>query len=178
MRVNSAHASAVLRIVSSAAFGCLVGCGGGSDIGGDPPPPGYAYITSASEATTQSGVVYQYAVASDGFFAPLGTASAPAGLSPGAIVSDPTGHYAYVVNQGDVTISQYVVGSGGGLIPLSPATVSVGEPFPDTRHLVSQRFNESTVDTNTTSGWRVILGYVKRINIPWASGARTHRTAF
>jgi 6-phosphogluconolactonase (cycloisomerase 2 family) len=130
MRASSAHAFAVLRIASSAAFGCLVGCGGGSDIGGDPPPPGYAYITSASEGTTQSGVVYQYAVASDGSFTPLSTASAPTGLIPEAIVSDPTGHYVYVVNQGDATISQYVVGSGGGLVPLSPATVSVGEPFP------------------------------------------------
>jgi 6-phosphogluconolactonase (cycloisomerase 2 family) len=129
MSSKSLRTFAVLRIALSAAFGCLAGCGG-VDIGSGPLPPGYAYITSASEGETPSGAVYQYAVGSDGSLTPLSTASVPTGVIPSTIVSDPTGHYVYVVNQGDATISQYSVGSGGGLVPLSPAVVSVGEPFP------------------------------------------------
>jgi 6-phosphogluconolactonase (cycloisomerase 2 family) len=122
--------SVVARITTSAAFGCLAGCGGGTDMSGAPPSPGYAYVTSASEGEPQPGVVYQYAVGTDGSLTSLSAASVAAGMIPTSIVSDPTGRYVYVVNEGDTTISQYVVGTGGGLVPLSPAAVSLGEPFP------------------------------------------------
>ena len=46
------------------------------------------------------------------------------------MIADPTGRYVYIVNEGDATISQYSVGSGGVLSALSPATVNVGAPFP------------------------------------------------
>jgi 6-phosphogluconolactonase (cycloisomerase 2 family) len=124
------HAFAVLRTASGAALACLAGCDGGPDLGSGPPPPGYAYITSGSAGGTQSGAVYQYAVGADGSLTPLNTASVPTGLIPTSIVSDPSGRYVYVVNQGDATISQYVVGSGGGLAPLSPTVVNIAAPFP------------------------------------------------
>lgn len=131
MSSKSMHACTVLRIALGTASGCLAACGGGPDLGSGPPPPGYAYITSASQGATQPGAVYQYAVGSDGSFTPLSTASVGAGATPTSIVADPTGRYVYVVNQGDATISQYVVGSGGGLVSLSPAIVNVGAPSPD-----------------------------------------------
>ena len=46
------------------------------------------------------------------------------------MISDPTGRYVYVVNQGDATISRYSVGAGGALSGLYPATVSVGGTSP------------------------------------------------
>ena len=128
--VMSPLMSVVARITTSATLGCLVGCGGGTDMSGDPPSPSYAYVTSASEGETQPGTVYQYAVGTDGSLTALSAASITAGMIPTSIVSDPTGHYVYVVNRGDATISQYVVGTGGGLVPLSPAAVSMSETFP------------------------------------------------
>src|SRR5690349_9760203 len=93
---------------------------------------GYAYITSAdAEHRELPGAVLQYSVASDGSLAPLSVASVPAGATPIAVVSDPTGHYVYVVNQSgaaNATISQYAVGAGGGLVALSPAVVSISGP--------------------------------------------------
>ncbi len=56
---------------------------------------------------------------------PLRTASVGAGNNPNSIVADPGGHHVYVVNGYDGTISQYAVGSGGGLMALSPATVAI-----------------------------------------------------
>lgn len=122
--------SVVTRITTSATLGYLAGCGGGTDVSGDPPSATYAYVTSSSDSDAQPGAVYQYAVGSDGTLTSLSTASITAGMIPTSIVSDPAGRYVYVVNKGDATISQYVVSTGGGLVPLSPATVSMAEPFP------------------------------------------------
>ena len=111
----------------SALLSGLSACGGsGSDIG-DPgaPSSGYLYIASLDSQNLQMpGAVYQYTVNSDGSLVPMNIASVPTGAAPTAIVSDATGHYVYVLNRGDVTISQYAVGVGGLLSPLSPATVS------------------------------------------------------
>lgn len=81
--------------------------------------PGYAYLLN--------GTILQYRIESNGSLAPLSVASVSAGNQPTDIVADPTGHYVYVVNSGDATISQYAVGEGGGLQALSPAVVSIPE---------------------------------------------------
>jgi 6-phosphogluconolactonase (cycloisomerase 2 family) len=120
--------SMVAQITTSATLGCLAGCGG-ADMSGDRPSRGYVYVTSAADGEMQPGAVYQYAVGADGSLTSLSAEPLTAGMNPESIVSDPAGRYVYVVNEGDATISQYVVGTGGGLAPLSPATVSVTEPF-------------------------------------------------
>jgi 6-phosphogluconolactonase (cycloisomerase 2 family) len=122
--------SVVASIATSATLVCLAGCGGGTDVSGGPTSPSYAYVTSASYDETQPDAVYQYAVGTDGTLTSLSTASITAGRIPTSVVSDPAGRYVYVVNYGDETISQYVVGTGGGLVPLSPVFVSVVQPFP------------------------------------------------
>jgi 6-phosphogluconolactonase (cycloisomerase 2 family) len=118
-------ASAVCSLLSA----CGGSSGGGSRIPVDPPPvdsPAYAYIASADIQGRQvPGAVYQYAFAPDGSPTPMGVASVPSGIDPVAIISDPTGHYVYVANLGEDTISQYLVSAGGELMPLSPATVSL-----------------------------------------------------
>src|SRR5262249_7091702 len=93
----------------------LVACGG-SD--GNPivdctclPASSASYVYVASiptgdSAVAQPGLVSQYAVGADGALTPLGAASVSAGVDPTGIVSDPQGHYVYVLNQIDDTISQ------------------------------------------------------------------------
>lgn len=105
---------------------CLTACGNGGDATLRGQPAGYAYVASvAAPDESMSGAVLQYAIGTDGSLTSSNTGSVPAGPSPVAIVSDPAGHYVYVANQGDGTISQYAIRAGGGLAALSPATVSV-----------------------------------------------------
>jgi len=46
------------------------------------------------------------------------------GNSPLSISIDPTGRFAYVVNESDATISQFLIGSGGVLTAASPSVVT------------------------------------------------------
>jgi DNA-binding beta-propeller fold protein YncE len=75
------------------------------------------------------GVVNQFAVGADGSPLPLVPDTVTAGVTPTAMVSDPSGKHVYVVNLGAATISQYAVTAGGTLAPLSPASVSIGGSF-------------------------------------------------
>jgi 6-phosphogluconolactonase (cycloisomerase 2 family) len=113
-------------IVATVGFGGVAACGGGSSSVIVGSPAGYAYVTSVNSSGSQApGAVFQYAVGSDGSLTALAVATVPAGPSPVAIATDPTGRFVYVVNGGDATISQFTVGSDGVLTPLSPATVPV-----------------------------------------------------
>jgi 6-phosphogluconolactonase (cycloisomerase 2 family) len=119
MSAGLAVIHATLSGVSSATQLTVTGTGSGV-------PPGYAYIASAPVAGHPvPGTVYEYSIGSDGSLTPLGGAGVLTGVSPSAIVSDPTGRYVYVANGADATISQFAVGSGGELTTLSPAVVSV-----------------------------------------------------
>jgi 6-phosphogluconolactonase (cycloisomerase 2 family) len=42
------------------------------------------------------------------------------------VTVDPSSRYVYVANANDGTISQYTIGAGGGLTPMTPATVNAG----------------------------------------------------
>lgn len=111
----------------------LTGCGGNGSMepSGGGQPTGYLYVASAAASGNQSlGTVFEYSIASDGSLNALGGGSVPTGVGPVAVVSDSTGHYVYVFNQGDGTISQYSVGAGGVLVPLSPASISIGATLP------------------------------------------------
>jgi DNA-binding beta-propeller fold protein YncE len=68
--------------------------------------------------------VYQYAVASDGTIAAMTPTTVTTGITPGAVASDPLGHHLYVANGGDATISQFAIGTGGVLTPLTPAAAA------------------------------------------------------
>jgi 6-phosphogluconolactonase (cycloisomerase 2 family) len=110
---------------------CVTACSGsggavsamGSEVA---PGPGYVYVVSqVTPGALLHGAVYQYEIGADGSLTSLAAASAPTGTDPVAIASDPRGHYVYVVNGGEATISQYAIGTGGALSPLVPDTVGI-----------------------------------------------------
>ena len=130
MKSHSSNGFRRAALLTAEAVGliCLSACRGSDS--GDNPAQAYAYVTSADVQGQQvPGSVYQFAIGSDGSLTPMEVASVASGITPTAIVSDPTGHYVYVANNGDGTISQYAIGAGGQLGALSPATVSVGGDF-------------------------------------------------
>jgi len=63
----------------------------------------------------------------DGTLSPVTGSPFSAGLGPVAIAFDPGFNFAYVVDTGSSTISQYSYGPGNGVLtPLSPTTISTG----------------------------------------------------
>jgi 6-phosphogluconolactonase (cycloisomerase 2 family) len=65
--------------------------------------------------------------APDGTLTPVAGSPFPAGLGPVAIAFDPGFSFAYVVDKGSNTISQFSYGPGSGVLtPLSPSTISTG----------------------------------------------------
>jgi len=126
-RSGSAFRMAVAMVFSSVA--ACGGTGSGVTSGNRPPAAVYVYVASTDvDNGAVPGAVYQYSIGSDGSVAPLSIASVPAGVTPRAVVSDPSGRYIYVANDGDATISQYAVGADGVLKPLSPAVVHIAGP--------------------------------------------------
>lgn len=52
------------------------------------------------------------------------------GEGPNFVTVDPSGRFAYVVNNGSDDVSQYRIEANGALSALTPATVDAGtEPF-------------------------------------------------
>jgi len=129
-QLPNGRSGSAFRIAVCAALSSVAACGGTGGGAGDGPPAVYAYVTTADvDNTAVPGAVYQYSIGSDGSVAPLSIASVPTGVTPTGVVSDPSGRYVYVANSGDATISQYAVGTGGGLVALSPAVVRIAGPF-------------------------------------------------
>jgi 6-phosphogluconolactonase len=63
----------------------------------------------------------------DGTLTEVSGSPFPAGLGPVAITFDPNFIFAYVVDKGSNSVSQYSYGTGNGVLtPLSPATISTG----------------------------------------------------
>ena len=90
------------------------------------PSGRYAYVANGSI----SGTVSQYTIGAAGGLAPMTPATVAAGANPYSITVDPSGKYAYVANYnynrdaGKDTVSQYTIGAGGALTPLTPASVA------------------------------------------------------
>lgn len=91
------------------------------------PTSAYAYLSNINGNT-----VSEYGIGADGTLSSLNPASVAAGAEPVFLAIDPTGKYAYEANYTvDVssatgTVSQYAVGTGGQLTPLTPPTVLAG----------------------------------------------------
>ncbi len=130
-RLIAAGSHTAYRVVLGLVFSSVAACGGAGSNATAPSeqPAAYIYVASADvSGGTMPGAVYQYSIGADGSVAPLSVASVPTGVSPRAVVSDPSGHYVYVANQGDATVSQYAVGADGVLAALSPAVVAIAGP--------------------------------------------------
>jgi Lactonase, 7-bladed beta-propeller len=78
------------------------------------------------------GSISQYNIEADNSLTPMNppTVINPGmktlGVMPSAVTLDFPGSFLYVANSGDGTLSQFSVGSGGQLTPLTPATVPAG----------------------------------------------------
>jgi len=85
----------------------------------------YVYAVNVGD-----GTVSQYSIGAGGALSPLSPATVATGASassrPFGMTLDPKGLYAYVANSTDGTISQYTIGTGGVLVPMTPATVPAG----------------------------------------------------
>jgi DNA-binding beta-propeller fold protein YncE len=88
---------------------------------------GHAYVVNVGD-----GTVSQYNIEADNSLTPMNPATVvnpgmkTLDVMPSAVIVDPTGNFLYVANSGDDTLSQFSIGSGGQLTPLTPATVAVG----------------------------------------------------
>jgi DNA-binding beta-propeller fold protein YncE len=87
----------------------------------------HAYVVNVGD-----GTVSQYNIEADNSLAPMNPPAVinpgmkTLGVMPSAAIVDPTGSFLYVANSGDGTLSQFSIGSGGQLTPLTPATVPAG----------------------------------------------------
>src|ERR1019366_4932052 len=74
---------------------------------------GYVYVTTSHGA---QGVINQYSIDfQSGALSQVGTPVA-AGNNPVKIVAAPNGQFVYVINQGDSTVQEFAVQSGGSLV--------------------------------------------------------------
>lgn len=89
------------------------------------PTGRYAYVTNQG-----SDSVSQFTVGANGVLTAMSTPSVPSGSLPYKVTIDPTGRYVYVANLATSTtagsVSQYTIGAGGALVPMTPPTVNVG----------------------------------------------------
>lgn len=88
----------------------------------------YVYVAEYGDtfnSGTFGGDVRQMSLLPDGSVSYLRPASVLAGLRPVGVVASSKAGFVYVGNQGEATISQYSVGPGGGLEPLTPPTVTL-----------------------------------------------------
>ena len=87
------------------------------------PSGRFAYTTSAlSRNFTTSNVISAYIIGGDGVFTPAASSPATTGLSPTAVVVDPSGRFAYVANSGSKNISAYAIDSTTGTLTLIGTT--------------------------------------------------------
>jgi 6-phosphogluconolactonase (cycloisomerase 2 family) len=106
--------------------------------------------------------ISQYVVNSDGTFTSMSTPTVAVIGDAGPMTIDPTGKYAYMVNQNQGTASQYMIGVTGALTPMSPATVATGlgtglslpqsiTVHPTGKYLYVANWGDSTVSQYTIS---------------------------
>lgn len=92
------------------------------------PSGQYVYVGSGTG-------VSQYTIGAGGALTPLTPATVPTGgYGPYIVTVDPSGKYAYVANGGgggSTFISQYTIGAGGALTPMTSATVPLSIINPD-----------------------------------------------
>jgi DNA-binding beta-propeller fold protein YncE len=87
----------------------------------------HAYVVNVGD-----GTISQYDIAADNSLVPMNPAAIinpgmkTLGVMPSAVIFDPTHSFLYVANSGDATVSQFSIGSGGQLTPLTPATAPTG----------------------------------------------------
>jgi DNA-binding beta-propeller fold protein YncE len=97
------------------------------------PNNAYAYVANSNGNNVTGGnTLSEYSINPDGTLSPLATiATIATGANPNSVNIDPSGTYVYVANFGgnttaSNTVSEFVIGLGGELAPLTPSTVVAG----------------------------------------------------
>jgi 6-phosphogluconolactonase (cycloisomerase 2 family) len=93
------------------------------------PTGQYAYLSNIFDDQ-----IAQYTIGALGALSPMSPNATvditPNPANPQVIAIDSTGRYAYVVNSGNNSVSQYQIGTGGALTPMGTASVPTGlTPF-------------------------------------------------
>jgi hypothetical protein len=115
-----------------------------------------AYVSNVAWAS-----VSQFDIGAGGALSPKSPAMVPAGDDPFGVAVSPDGRSAYVANFGRPfgppftggSVSQYDVGTGGGLLPKSPATVGAGDGSLDVAVNAPVRVS-TTKEQCKHGGWR------------------------
>jgi 6-phosphogluconolactonase (cycloisomerase 2 family) len=130
-----------------------------------PPPPPISQLSSAYVANASGDSISMFQVSPAGLWSPTSPASVPVGTLPESLVVDPSGHFVYVPNARDNTVSMFTVNAVNGLLaPMSPATVPTGaQPQfiavdPLDRFVYTANSNDNTISMFTiTSGTGVLV---------------------
>lgn len=107
----------------------LVACGGGGGGGEGSATPqstvtGYAYAANSSDNT-----ISQFGVSSTGALAAIGPSLATS-ATPVRIATEPSGKFAYVITDGNHSVTVYSIGTDGRLTAVvTPPVVAGTEPF-------------------------------------------------
>jgi 6-phosphogluconolactonase (cycloisomerase 2 family) len=124
------------------------------------PSGKYAYV-----ANNQSGDVSDFQLGADGSLAPMGTVKSGAGYpnAPSSVVVGPSGTYTYVyvANADGKSISQYAIGAGGILVPLTPTSVPTN----------GTNGNASHMALHPTGAYLYVAGYFDNVVFEYAVGA-------
>jgi hypothetical protein len=75
----------------------------------------------------------------------------PAGDFAASVVASPDGASVYVANAGSGSVSQYSVGAGGALTPMSPSSVAAGSSRSELRSARTAGRSTSPMKAATTS---------------------------
>lgn len=94
------------------------------------PSNQFAYVANFTPGTPPAaaprGTLSQYTRDAAGHLVAMATASVPTGVGPLWIAFDPFGHFVYVVNSIDASVSVYSIGPGGALQAVGTVAAGAG----------------------------------------------------
>lgn len=83
------------------------------------PSDKFAYLP------TQTPLVMEESVGSDGSFTPIGSGAVPSGASTSCVDIEPSGKFVYVANQ-DTSVGEFSINTDGTLLPLATPAINTG----------------------------------------------------
>jgi len=133
------------------------------------PTSSYVYVTDYATESPNMGTVSQYTIGATGQLTPMTQPTVPSGTGPQSLAIAtiaagaglPATDYAYVANYGDGTVSQYRIGAGGALSPLTPAA-TVGPP--------TGTSNPAALAVDPTNSYVYVVNYGSNNVSQWAIG--------
>jgi 6-phosphogluconolactonase len=130
-------------------------------------------------ASTPTGLIGAYAIASDGSIAPVAGSPFPAGTNPSGMAIDPQGKFLYAADKGNNSVLSFSIQGSGALTPVA------GSPFPAGTQPVSVAVDTSGTflytannGSNDASAYKVASGVLTQLSgSPFATGGSGAVTA-